>query len=78
MMAVQIFAAAKKALPTLDDDLAAGRFGGLKGWLNAHVHALGSLHGDADALMVAATGEPLRPKYFLDYLRSKYSSIYKL
>ena len=78
MMAVQIFAAAKRDLPTLDDDLAAGRFGGLKGWLNTHVHALGSLHGDADALMVAATGEPLKPKYFLDYLREKYSAIYKL
>ncbi len=78
MMAVQIFAAARRNLPTLDADLAAGSFGGLKGWLNTHVHALGSLHGDADALMTAATGEPLRPKYFLDYLRDKYSAIYKL
>ena len=32
----------------------------------------------ADALMTAATGEPLRPKYFLDYLKDKYTAIYKL
>lgn len=78
MMAVQIFNAAKRDLPTLDADIAAGRFGGLKGWLNTRVHALGSLHGDADALMTAATGEPLRPAHFLQYLREKYSKIYKL
>ena len=109
MMAVQIFAAAKKAIPTLDDDIAAvrgyvpagwccvaalpacclhaaaclavraqGRFHVLKDWLNTHVHALGSLHPNADALMVAATGEPLKPSVFIDYLRDKYTAVYKL
>ena len=57
---------------------AQGRFSGLKGWLNEHVHALGSLHPTADELMVAATGEPLKPQAFLDYLTAKYTAIYKL
>jgi Zn-dependent M32 family carboxypeptidase len=42
------------------------------------VHALGSLHPTADELMIAATGEPLKPEVFLDYLRTKYTAIYKL
>ena len=78
MMACQLFAAAKRDLPSLEEDIAAGRFAGLKGWLNDRVHALGSLHDSADALMVAATGEPLKPQAFLDYLTAKYSAIYKL
>jgi carboxypeptidase Taq len=42
------------------------------------VHALGSLHPTADELMIAATGEPLKPEVFLAYLRDKYTAIYKL
>ncbi len=63
------------ALPCVS---AQGRFTGLKTWLNARVHALGSLHPTADELMVAATGEPLKPQAFLDYLTRKYTAIYKL
>ncbi len=78
MMAVQLFAAAKKELPTLDADLEAGRFAGLREWLRVKVHALGSLHPTADELMISATGEPLRPEVFLAFLREKYTEIYKL
>jgi len=78
MCAVQIFAAAREALPTLDEDIAAGRFAPLKMWLNEHVHKLGSLYPTADDLMVAVTGKPLDPQVFLQYLKDKYSQLYKL
>lgn len=41
MLAVQLFQAARKDLPDLDADLAAGQFAPLKAWLNERVHALG-------------------------------------
>ncbi len=39
---------------------------------------MGSLHRNGDELMTAATGAPLDPQIFLDYLRVKYSELYKL
>jgi Zn-dependent M32 family carboxypeptidase len=78
MAAVQIFAAAKRELPTLDGDIEAGRFSPLREWLNARMHRLGSLHPTLDLLLEAVTGEPLKPAYFISYLREKYTDIYSL
>ena len=78
MSAVQIFDAAKKDLPNLDADLAAGNFAPLKEWLNKKVHAVGSLYPTADDLLESVTGKKLDPQLFLDYLKSKYSALYKL
>lgn len=47
-------------------------------WLNAKVHKVGSLHASADELLVAVTGLPLDPRFFLEYLRAKYTELYKL
>lgn len=69
MMAVQVFQAAARALPTLDADIAAGRFGGLKTWLNEKLHSKGSLYPSADELMIAVTGEPLRPAVYLAHMK---------
>lgn len=70
--------AAQKDLPRLADDIAAGKFSGLKAWLNKKIHASGSLHPSGDELMIAATGSPLDPSIFLSYLTDKYSALYKL
>lgn len=78
MSAVQIFDTAKKDLPNLESDISEGNFAPLKAWLNEKVHSLGSLYPTADDLLVAVTGEPLDPSIFLDYLKTKYSKIYKL
>ena len=78
MYATQIYQAAARQLPSLDADVAAGRFGALKGWLNEKVHRSGSLHPSGDALMEAVTGAPLDPSIFLAYLRAKYAPLYKL
>ncbi|EFJ40298.1 hypothetical protein VOLCADRAFT_108221 [Volvox carteri f. nagariensis] len=78
MYATQIYAAAKKEIPDLEDKIRAGEFKPLKSWLNDKIHKLGSLHKSGDELMIAATGAPLEPSVFLDYLRDKYNDLYKL
>ena len=70
--------AAQKDLPGLAEDIAAGKFSGLKAWLNKKIHESGSLHPSGDELMIAATGYPLDPSIFLSYLTDKYCALYKL
>ena len=78
MMAVQLFETAKKDMPTLDADIAAGRFAPLREWLRVKIHSKGSLYPTLDELLIAATGEPLRPEVFLAHLERKYRDIYQL
>lgn len=78
MAAVQIFQAALRDLPTLDDDIAAGRFAPLRTWLNTHVHELGSLPASGDELLRSATGAVLDPGLYTAHLQRKYKSIYGL
>lgn len=78
MYATQIFKAAEKELPGLADDIEAGKFERLKGWLNEKIHKVGSLPTSGDELMIAVTGAPLQPQVFLGYLRDKYSALYQL
>lgn len=70
--------AAERELPGLPEEIAAGRFGQLKAWLNQKIHSSGSLHPSGDELMVAATKAPLDPSIFLKYLTDKYTALYKL
>jgi Zn-dependent M32 family carboxypeptidase len=78
MFAAQIYAAAAKALPDLDAQLAAGDFKQLREWLRKQVHERGSLDASGDELMVAVTGAPLDPSIYLEHLKSKYRKLYKL
>jgi carboxypeptidase Taq len=78
MAAVQIFDAAKRDIPNLDEAIASGDFQPLRSWLNEKVHKLGSLHPKADDLLLAVTGKALDPNEFLKYLEAKYRAIYKL
>lgn len=80
MYACQIYECAKKELggAKLEDGIAQGDFAPLKKWLNEKIHASGSFHRNGDELMIAVTGKPLDPAVFLNYLRTKYTFIYKL
>ena len=71
MAAAQFFRAARRALPDLDGDIAAGRLEPLLGWLRANVHGRGACH-TADELLIRATGEALNPDIFLDHLEARY------
>eukprot|EP01116_Phalansterium_solitarium_P025691 TRINITY_DN9948_c0_g1_i1.p1 TRINITY_DN9948_c0_g1~~TRINITY_DN9948_c0_g1_i1.p1 ORF type:complete len:536 (-),score=202.83 TRINITY_DN9948_c0_g1_i1:6-1613(-) len=76
--ASQFFAHARTQLPHLDHDIAAGQFSSLKEWLNSNVHRVGSLLPSADQLMTRVTGRPVDPSAFLAFLKTKYSTLYKL
>lgn len=78
MAAVQLFEAASRKLPTLEDDIAAGRFAPLRMWLNTHVHTLGSLPASGDELLRSATGAVLDPELYTAHLQRKYKQIYAL
>eukprot|EP00242_Pyramimonas_sp_CCMP2087_P016560 CAMPEP_0198204252 /NCGR_PEP_ID=MMETSP1445-20131203/7647_1 /TAXON_ID=36898 /ORGANISM="Pyramimonas sp., Strain CCMP2087" /LENGTH=555 /DNA_ID=CAMNT_0043876041 /DNA_START=119 /DNA_END=1783 /DNA_ORIENTATION=+ len=76
MYACQIYQAASKDLPSLEADIASGKFGELKGWLNERVHKVGSFYPSGDLLMEQVTGAPLDPSIFLAYLKDKYTPLY--
>jgi len=69
--AAQLFAAMKKAIPTIDDELAQGDLSNFNQWLNQNVHHKGRLY-DAPDLLERATGEPPNAQYFLDHLKNRY------
>jgi carboxypeptidase Taq len=71
MIAAQLWAAAQKALPGLEEDFARGDFARLLGWLRETVHAHGRRE-DAFALTLRATGEELGPEALLAYLETRY------
>lgn len=78
MYAVQIFQAASNDIPDLDAKIVAGEFAPLKAWLNEKIHKVGCLYASGDELMTVVTGKPLDPAVFLEYLRNKYTQLYKL
>jgi carboxypeptidase Taq len=71
LIAAQLFAAAREALPGLLDDIARGDFAPLLQWLRHNVHAKGSLLSTAE-LVESATGSPLSTLAFERHLRARY------
>jgi carboxypeptidase Taq len=58
-------------VPALDEQLAAGEFSGLFGWLRAHVYSLGA-KVPVQELLKEATGKPLSAAPFIRYVETKY------
>jgi len=75
LYAAQFWAAARQALPALDDDLRRGEFGSLLGWLRENVHAHGRRY-TAPELCERITGRALSHQPLLDYLHAKVQPIY--
>jgi carboxypeptidase Taq len=73
MIAAQLWTAARRARPTLEEEFARGEFGGLLEWLRTEVHAHGRRE-DAFALTLRVTGEALGPKALLAYLEERYGN----
>jgi len=71
MAAAQLMAAARKAIPTLDDALAQGDFSPLMAWLTENIHRHGARLG-FNELLTIATGEPLNPRAFEAHLTARY------
>ena len=74
---VQLFEAARRAHPTLEDRIRRGEFETLLAWLRVHVHAYGRKLTPRD-LMIRSTGGPLSPEPYLAYLRQKFGELYGL
>ncbi len=72
---VQLFEAARRAHPDLPDRIRRGEFATLLGWLREHVHAHGRKFFPRD-LLERATGAPLTPDPYLEYLQTKFGELY--
>lgn len=71
MTAAQMFAAARRALPGLADEIARGRFAPLIAWLREHVHARAASVATGE-IVAGATGRALDAGDFLAHLRARY------
>ena len=71
MLAAQL----PRAMPNSDDAVRAGDFAGLKSWLTENVHRHGRRYR-ANELCTRATGQPLSPQPFVEYLAEKYGRLY--
>ncbi len=77
IIAGQFNAAALKAEPAILDEIRAGRFGLLHGWLHDNIYRHGRKF-TADELIRRVTGGPLSLAPYKEYLTTKYSAIYGL
>jgi carboxypeptidase Taq len=73
--AAQFMAQAQMDLPSLNQDMARGHFGGLKTWLNEKIHSHGrSLN--AEEICTAVTGSGLDVSHFIRYAKQKFGHVY--
>ena len=77
ILSAQFYAAALKAHPEFERDIASGRFETLHGWLRSNVYAHGRKFG-VHELVERATGGPMRIEPYMSYLRAKYGELYDL
>jgi carboxypeptidase Taq len=71
LIAAQLFATLRKALPDVADRIGRGEFAAIFDWLRTHIHRKGSLLSTAD-LVQQATGAPLGAAAFERHLRERY------
>ena len=71
VIAGQLNEAMRAAHPALDEEIAAGQFGGVMDWLRDNVHGVGA-RLPVQELIKQATGKPLTAAAYLRYLESKY------
>jgi len=75
--AAQFYQQAAKDVPNLMASIEAGDNQPLLDWLRTNIHQHGQFY-NAKELCTRITGEPLNFKYFMDYAREKFGTIYGL
>jgi len=75
LYAAQFLAAARKAIPDLDERIGRGDLRGLLAWLRTNIHAHG-MTWRAPELVEKVTGEAPNPDYLVSYLERKYAEVY--
>ena len=75
LYAAQFFDALKRDVSDWRRQVEEGRFHDILGWLRENIHKHASVYPARD-LCIRVTGQPLDPKYLLDYLEEKFGDIY--
>ena len=71
IIAAQLFDAAKKALPSLEEDFSRGDFAPLLAWLRENIHVHGRKF-TAPEMVTRVTNEKIDPGYLIRYLKDKF------
>jgi carboxypeptidase Taq len=77
ILSAQFYAAALKAHPDIPHQIASGEFTTLHTWLRDNLYRHGSKFAPND-LVKRATGAAMDMRPYLDYLREKYGTLYRL
>lgn len=75
LFAAQLYEAAVRDMPGMEDGIAVGNLQPLRDWLRERVHREGSVY-PARELVVRATGEPLGTEAFMRFLKARYGDVY--
>ncbi len=75
--AAQFFAKASENIPNLEALIEAGNLKPLLEWLRSNIHQDGRLY-TAEEICIRVTGEKLNFRYFMDYAKKKFATIYGL
>jgi carboxypeptidase Taq len=62
----------------MDERMERGDFSEMKAWMTDKIHRHGKRYPSLDAMLQDQLGEKLNPKYFIDYLTTKYTDLFKL
>jgi carboxypeptidase Taq len=73
----QIYATLRRAFPDFDQRLASGDTAFVLNWLREHMYVYGATYRPND-LIQRVTGAPPDPRFFADYLRTKFAALYHL
>lgn len=71
VIAAQLFAAAKKVIPNLHEQISQCEFSSLVNWLRNNVHQKASSISFQE-ILCSATGETLNPQYYLNHINARY------
>jgi len=77
LLSAQFFAKAVEDAPSIPDEIEAGRFDTLRGWLTENLYRFGSSL-TPDEVVKQATGTGIRTEPYLAYLREKFGELYEL
>lgn len=75
VLSVQLYNAAVEKTPGLADQMAAGEYAGLRGWLQDNIYTHGGIYPPKE-LIKRTTSGALDAKPYLAYLSHKYGSLY--
>lgn len=78
IIAAQLFQRLEQEMPDVRDKIRRGDFKPIREWLQRKIHTVGSLYPSPDELLVHATGRPMDPSIFVNYLKTKYAALYGL